>query len=553
VLERRGDEFWVTMLDPRWETQHQARRNALAAALRIGTIHAPGAAVPLVPPLAAETLAAALLPVADDAPRIDQRIVMTTGSHHMQEYWIQLGGGNTLCRVPLAYLADDDAWVGLDDIFLMPPRNAPDVRPWNQNCIHCHSVAGQPKPDPLFGEMRTQVAELGIACEACHGPAAEHVRVNHDPLRRYSQHAGDQPDTTIVHPARLDHVRASQVCGQCHGIPLEEPGQGIDGRTFRPGEDLNRVQPTVQVSTVPPEVLERWRTEQPDFLEIHFWSDGMVRVSGREYNGLVETPCFQRGTMSCLSCHSMHDSHPADQLAAGMGGDHACTQCHEAYRQPAAVAAHTHHDAASAGSRCYNCHMPHTTYGLLGAIRSHQVDSPSVQPSLEAGRPNACNLCHLDRTLDWTAAHLADWHGHARPELTDDQRQVAAAALWMLQGDAGQRALVAWSAGWGPAQQASGSDWLAPYLGQLLVDPYAAVRYIAARSLRSVAGYEDLAYDYVAPSAVRAAARRQALAAWEGAPGPRPELLIGADGRIDQPAFARLLGSRDDRPVVLQE
>ena len=47
--------------------------------------------------------------------------------------------------------------------------------------------------------------------------------------------------------------------------------------------------------------------------------------------------------------------------------------------------------------------MTATTYGLVKAIRSHLIDSPTVESSLTTGRPNACNLCHLDRTLDWTA------------------------------------------------------------------------------------------------------------------------------------------------------
>ena len=50
--------------------------------------------------------------------------------------------------------------------------------------------------------------------------------------------------------------------------------------------------------------------------------------------------------------------------------------------------------------------MPFTTYGLLKTIRSHQISNPSVQATLETGRPNACNLCHLDKTLEWTANAL---------------------------------------------------------------------------------------------------------------------------------------------------
>ena len=40
-----------------------------------------------------------------------------------------------------------------------------------------------------------------------------------------------------------------------------------------------------------------------EWLKDRFWSDGMVRVTGREYNGLLDTACIQKGKMSCLSCH----------------------------------------------------------------------------------------------------------------------------------------------------------------------------------------------------------------------------------------------------------
>ncbi len=63
---------------------------------------------------------------------------------------------------------------------------------------------------------------------------------------------------------------------------------------------------------------------------------------------------------------------------------------------------------------------------------------------------------------------------------------MAGGPLWLLSGDAPLRALVAWSAGWEPAQEASGSDWLAPFVARLLADPYGVVRYVAARSLRTL-------------------------------------------------------------------
>ena len=44
------------------------------------------------------------------------------------------------------------------------------VTRWNDNCVFCHNVAPNPGRDPATGAFSTTVAELGIACEACHGP-----------------------------------------------------------------------------------------------------------------------------------------------------------------------------------------------------------------------------------------------------------------------------------------------------------------------------------------------------------------------------------------------
>jgi len=174
--------------------------------------------------------------------------------------------------------------------------------------------------------------------------------------------------------------------------------------------------------------------------------------------------------------------------------------------------------------------MPYTTYGLLKTIRSHQISSPSVQASLETGRPDACNLCHLDKTLAWTADALTKWFGTPRPELGDDEQHVAASLLWLLRGDAGQRAIVAQSMGWAPAQQASPRGWLQPYLALLQKDSYDAVRYIASRSLTSLPPF-----------------RRDEL------PRGNPQLLITSDGTFDAAIVNRLVNARNNRRIVYRE
>ena len=297
------------------------------------------------------------------------------------------------------------------------------------------------------------------------------------------------------------------------------------------------------------------------------WEDGMIRVSGRDYNGILDSECARGGELSCLSCHSMHhsiddprpiDTWADDQLTDGMEGDGACLQCHETFAE--AIEAHTHHPAQSPGARCYNCHMPHTTYGLLKAIRSHTIGrSPSVRESVDYGRPNACNLCHLDKSLAWTGRYLEEWYGRPRESLPSEEEETRSAALlWLLRGDPAQRALAAWHMGWAPAVAASGADWMAPFLAEVLDDSYSGVRFIAARSLQRINGFEDIGYDYIAPEASLVEAKRQVQARWRRMHPletfqARSELFFDSQGEVDVGAVRDVLHRRDRRHVHISE
>ncbi len=495
--------------------------------------------------------------------RGESRVTMTTGSHHFQAYWLETGEARKIVLFELCWRVDEDRWMPIDAAFLFPPdtRQATGDGRWNTTCSKCHSTGLRPGLSDAHA-MDTHAAEFGIACEACHGPGREHVTENRDPSRRFQQYFAAGVDPTIVNPVSLSAERGSQVCAQCHAVTRltsarDELDWSISGFRFRPGDDL-----------------EATRTVHREGRE-WFWPDGMIRVSGREYNGLSLSPCFTHDDadtqLACTSCHVLHkrDDDPRpwdewrdDQLGYGMDGNAACTQCHDEYSGEAELAAHSRHAAGSAGSGCYDCHMPHTTYGLLKALRSHEVSSPSVHESTAFGRPNACNLCHLDRTLEWTAEQLAEGWGVPRPgtrdggrALTRDEREISAAARWLLGGDAGQRALLAWHTAWEPAREASGDDWLAPFLAPLLDDPYEAVRFLGYRSLSSLPGFGDWSGDFLDAPRRRRSAVGEARAAWElrGAVGGRPALLLDAEGALDEDAWQRLLAGRDDRPVSLHE
>ena len=522
--------------------------------------------------------------------RLESPIVMTTGSHHMQAYWFALQENSRLLGMfPFIYLKEAERWIPRQSAFLTPHGRTQidEAGRWNDTCIDCHTTYGRKSVQgpnqagsTTYDSVDSRVAEFGIACEACHGPGEEHVRANRNPTRRYAQHLnlGGDFDDPIVDPQQLDtvdHRRSTHVCGQCHGIHSvhnqDQLAESIEtGFAFRPGDDLteSEMRFLIHCGYDPnPPMLQSKIERNPDFLRSMFWSDGMVRVSGREYNGLFKTPCYEHGTMSCLSCHQMHqaddDPRPVkewadDQLKAGMRGNRACTQCHQEFDNSQTLTRHTHHAAGSSGSNCYNCHMPYTTYGLLKAIRSHTIDTPSVAASLETGRPNACNQCHLDRTLDWTGDQLSQWYGIDKPKLSEDEQKISASVLWLLKGDAGQRALMAWSYGWQSAQDASGTGWMAPYLAQLLEDPYDAIRYISYRSLRNLPRFEDFEYDFLGPPEANSLANEQVVELWRTQPGNQEghgtaETLIGTDGALMREQFDQFLRQRNDRRVILLE
>ncbi len=518
-------------------------------------------------------------------PRIRRQVVMITGSHHQQVYWYATGQDRLLGQLPAMYLLAEHRWIPRRAAVLHPPVDPvfSETGHWNSTCITCHATHGKPEFDTPFGSrpiqsqvIETTATEFGIACEACHGPGEQHVRANSNPIRRYSLHLTGRPDGSIALPTRFQARLSSQVCGQCHSVWefYDETGErqsNSKGLPYRPGDDLTTTrfiaQPTRNIEAA---TMKSLLAEDKGFIRDSFWPDGMVRVTGREYNGLIESPCYRRATddgrtLTCFSCHAMH-KRPEDrratsawadaQLGAGMDGNEACLQCHTTMR--GSVTAHTHHRADSDGSSCYNCHMPNTTYGLLKTVRSHQISSPSVSGDTATGRPIACNLCHLDKTLAWTSEHLQSWYGAARADLPTDETSIAASLLWLLRGNAAQRVIVAQAFGWSPAQRASGTEWMPFYLAQLMDDPYDAVRFIAYRSLRGLPGFETQPFDFVAPPKARFAAVLSVVDRWRGAgrAGNRrtdPELLFNADGTLHGEVVSRLLGERDHRRVLLRE
>ena len=490
--------------------------------------------------------------IIDKIPMVERPLVMMTGSHSFQGYWVPSSQGLKLIQLPWIYNILDKRWMPSQDAFIRPPNSPKRIAVWNENCIQCHALGGNPNEIGDNGTLMTTVAELGISCEACHGPADEHIAYYQNPLNRYMHHLSPGEPQHILNPADLPAKVSTQICGQCHSsfFPRPELEYMRKGNPYRPGDELEKTHHLIHYGD------EEARAESKDIADGGYWKDKSIRVGGREYNGLIMSPCFKDATdparhVSCLSCHSMHQSDPDDQLARGMDGDQACLQCHEQFRGDQALVKHTHHSVSSSGSRCYNCHMPFTSYALLKGIRSHQVTTPSVDVSVEFGKPNACNQCHLDKTLDWTAEKLLERHQIQSKPLSEEHRQTAASLHWLTHGDAALRAITAWTYGWDAAREISGDDWMVPVLAYTLEDPYSTVRYIAHSSLRKGEPYKEIDYDFVSEPAEQKKIREQVMRLWMMR---RRELTASRDGRtvlipggqLDLDRLMQLLEKRDD-------
>ncbi len=252
-------------------------------------------------------------------------------------------------------------------------------RPTGPLCDGCHSVN--------YDIKAKTVTEWNVGCEKCHGAGSLHVQY---PVA-----------STIVNPARLDAVRADDVCIQCHsqGQPRTKPLGGVyyDWPVgYQPGDRLSDVW-----------MLEEHHLGKESFTH---WPDGSAHKNRMQGNDFVQSQMAVKG-VRCYGCHDVHGT--KYEAALRRPSDEVCLQCHGPQLQPGprgTVEEHTHHAATSEASRCVACHMPliARTVGNV-SVRSHtfRFISPVTTERLKV--PNPCTSCHTDRSTDWAIAELKKW------------------------------------------------------------------------------------------------------------------------------------------------
>lgn len=327
----------------------------------------------------------------------------TLGVNRFQGYLSKLPDGR-IYVLPVFWHRDTNQWIDYKEITPLPADSSHEFRQiWNVNCFNCHATNLRQNFDSEARTYATSWTELGIGCEACHGPGAAHVALmktwEADPASRpaYESSARNRELGALLRifsPKSADKRQVFDTCAYCHGNKTNY----FVG--MKPGDRYEDYAAPFLVSQPIP----------ADDPQGDFWPDGRPNRFNRP-QALMQSGCFLKGQAVCTSCHTIHGAkRPHSLKVEASKTDLLCTQCHQQFQGPQ-LAAHTRHGADSAGSRCVDCHMSNVNWRMQLRRLDHTFAPPVPEMTARYGVPNACNTCHDDRTPEWAARTMDQWYG----------------------------------------------------------------------------------------------------------------------------------------------
>jgi len=259
---------------------------------------------------------------------------------------------------------------------------------YNARCAECHATDFEKNYSPVTRTYSSTQSEIGVGCEACHGPGEAHVAWAQGLDTSQSPWSGltDRGFTIDLSAGGETYI---QQCASCHS--RREPFEAGNPLPGTPFHDAYRLSPLRNGL---------------------YHADGQILEEVYVYGSFLQSKMYAQG-VTCNDCHQPHTAALRDT------GNGLCTQCHsqagntrfptltlQTYDDPA----HHFHEPGTEGAQCKSCHMIERNYMVVDGRRDHSFRIPRPDLSVVSQSPNACTVCHADETASWAADRVAEWY-----------------------------------------------------------------------------------------------------------------------------------------------
>ncbi|TNF96104.1 MAG: tetratricopeptide repeat protein [Gammaproteobacteria bacterium] len=316
-------------------------------------------------------------------------VIYTVGITPLQQYLVETDKGR-LQALDVAWDTQRKRWYHLYPDLDTSAGNglhwSGSYKNWNARCAECHATDYRKNYDPYNDSYNSQQSEIGVGCEACHGPGEAHLAWAKEPETFKS----DKWHNVNAHGLLETYVKGDasseiNLCAGCHS--RREPL----GATSPPvGNDFN------------------------DYYHLAllrqglYFPDGQIQDEVYVYGSFLQSRMHANG-VSCTNCHDAHS------YELKLQGNALCTQCHNPGGNPLFpslikanydTSEHHFHPDGSDGAVCKNCHMPEQYYMVVDGRRDHSFRIPRPDLSAKFNTTDPCVQCHKGKTSAWAEAEL---------------------------------------------------------------------------------------------------------------------------------------------------
>ena len=374
-----------------------------------------------------------------DGKATTYQVIYTDGVTPLQQYLVKTGKGR-LQALDVTWDTERKRWYhlypGQDTSASNGMHWSGSYKNWNARCAECHATDYHKNYNPLKDSYSSTQSEIGVGCEACHGPGEAHITWAKKP-GAFKPSQWSKVNSLGLKPTHNKNDAASEInlCAGCHSrreqLGSSSPPVGSDF------DDHYRVS------------LLRNGLYHPD---------GQIQEEVYVYGSFLQSKMHARG-VKCSNCHDAHS------YKLKLQGNALCTQCHNPGGNPLFPTltkadydspAHHFHPKNSKGADCKNCHMPQQLYMVVDGRRDHSFRIPRPDLAAKLNTTDPCVQCHTDKTSDWASnelktrfpagytgkPHFAETFARARQSLDDKTRS----ALLLLAQDKQLPAIVRASA-----------------------------------------------------------------------------------------------------------